>query len=231
MERTDLDLTDRLTRLDTSSLTREHAEIVAKIYSTPSYLTEECTDLLPCQLQQDLQLPQLRQSHHLEGSKIYTTTYVLMPGVDPASVESAIVEEEWNWWKNGKITHWKRTETGGCSFILSPVAFVPSKVGIELNAKTTTERMTAWDASIPLTSFSARFFADFEGPGSYEILALDGGCALRSIWAGVARLGLKKLMPLSMILNMHLGAEAGTVGFPFPKGTGFPGLAQKLAQV
>jgi hypothetical protein len=35
-------------------------------------------------------------------------------------------------------------------------------------------------------------------------------------------------MPLSMILNLHLGAEGGTLGFPFPKGTGFPGLVGRL---
>jgi hypothetical protein len=175
-------------------------------------------------------LESLRQTHHLDGPRIHTGTYVLMPGVDPAAVESALIDEEWSWWKNGKISKWHQTSNGGRSFILAPVyPFVPSKVGIELASKTTSEHPTPWGTNVPVTSFVARFFADFEGPGCYEILRLEGGSALRSVWDGVVRLGMKKLMPLSMILNMHLGAEAGTVGFPFPKGTGFPGLVKKLS--
>ena len=97
-----------------------------------------------------------------------------------------------------------------------------------MEPRTTTEQPTPWGARIPITTCAVQFSGDFEGPGRYEILGLEGGSALRSVWAGVARLGIKKLMPLSMILNMHLGAEAGTLAFPLPKGTGFPGLVKRL---
>ncbi len=36
-------------------------------------------------------------------------------------------------------------------------------------------------------------------------------------------------IPLWMVIGIHLRAEAGNLLFPFPRGTGWPGLAQALA--
>ena len=222
-------LSERLTSLDPDSISPEHANIVAALTSASERINDDVHDLLPCGLQQALQLEPLRQSHRLEGARMHTVTYVLIPGVDPAAIETALIEEEWNWWKNGKISKWTRRDNGGCSFVLAPVwPLVPSKVGIELEPRTASEQATRWGASVPVATYQARFSADFEGPGRYEILTLDGGSALRSVWDGVARLGLSKLLPLSVVLNLHLGAEAGTLRFPLPKGTGFPGLVKRL---
>lgn len=222
-------LSDRLANLDLNSLSPEHASIVDALTSTSESLSDDVLDLLPCGLQHPLQIESLRQSHRLDGARMHTVTYVLVPGVDPAALEAALIDAEWSWWKNGKISKWTKRADGSCSFVLSPVwPFVPSKVGIDMEPRTTTEQPTPWGARIPITTCAVQFSGDFEGPGRYEILGLEGGSALRSVWAGVARLGIKKLMPLSMILNMHLGAEAGTLAFPLPKGTGFPGLVKRL---
>lgn len=224
------DLSQRLASLDSSELSPGNAQTAATLApaSTSEPLTEDDAGFLPCELQLALNLDRLRQTHRLEGGRIHSMTYVLLPGVDPHAVEAALIDEPWTWWKHGKISDWTRREDGGCKFVLSPVwPYVPSKVGIELEPRTTDQRLTQWGA-VPFASYSARFFADFEGPGGYDVLTLPDGAALRSRWDGVARVGVKKLMPLPMILGMHLGAEAGTVGFPFPKGTGFPGLIEKL---
>ncbi|MFT5471128.1 MAG: hypothetical protein ACI8UO_006261, partial [Verrucomicrobiales bacterium] len=222
-------LSDRLSELDRSALSAEHASIAESLVSSSEPLEKDVADFLPVELQRALELPDLRQTHRLEGPRIHSVTYVLLPGVDPATAEVALIDSEWSWWKPGKVSKWSRREDGGCSFVLSPVPMVPSKVGIELEPQVANELPVSWGEPISVVTFAARFFADFEGPGRYEVLALDGGCALRSCWDGVARCGLKKLMPLKMILKMHLDAEAGTAGFPFPKGTGFPGLVRMLS--
>ena len=220
---------DRLASLDLHSLSPEHAGIVDALTSTSQPLSDHVLDLLPCGLQHTLHTGILRQSHRLDGARMHTVTYVLVPGVDPAALEAALIDAEWSWWKNGRISRWTRRADGSCSFVLSPVwPFVPSKVGIDMEPRASTEQSAPWGARIPITTYTTQFSGDFEGPGRYEILGLDGGSALRSVWDGVARLGIKKLMPLSMILKMHLGAEAGSLGFPLPKGTGFPGLVKRL---
>lgn len=222
-------LSQRLAGLDPHALSPELAAIAASLTSAGGAIADEVADLLPCALQQALGLAPLRQSHHLERDRIHTVTYVLLPGVDPAALEAALVDREWSWWKSGKTTLWTRRDDGGCRFVLAPAApLLPSKVGIDLAPRRTGVLPTPWGASVPLVNYPARFFADFEGPGRYEILTIAGGCALRSVWDGVARLGIRKLLPLHLILHLHLGAEAGTLSFPLPKGTGFPGLVRHL---
>lgn len=222
-------LSQRLAKLDTATLSPGNASIVAALESIGDALAAETGEFLPCDLQQSLGLVRLRQSHRLEEDRIHTLTYVLLPGVDPGALESKLIEEPWSWWEHGKVSRWRRLENGGAAFILAPVwPFVPSKVGIELEPRSAREEPVPWRKTIPIACYEARFSADFDGPGRYEILTLEGGSALRSIWDGVRRLGIKKLMPLSMILRMHLDAEAGTAGFPLPKGTGYPGLVKSL---
>jgi len=223
------DLEQRLSALNRSDLSPESGQIAEALAADTTQLTEESSTLLPCELQKALSLPPLRQAHRLEENRIYTITYVLLTGVEPTAVEAALVENPWDWWQRGKVAKWSRRNDGGTSFVLSPVHLVPSKVGVDLDPRTAGEESAPWGATIPVARYAARFSADFEGPGRYEILTLAGGSGLRSIWDGVRRLGMKKLMPLSTILSMHLGAEKGTVGFPpFCKGTGFPGLAAAL---
>jgi len=71
---------------------------------------------------------------------------------------------------------------------------------------------------------AAQFFADFSGPGRYEIVDVPGGSVLRSVFGGVRRAGFTRLMPLAMVLDLHVRAESGRLRFPFPAGTGFGGL-------
>jgi hypothetical protein len=74
----------------------------------------------------------------------------------------------------------------------------------------------------------ATFFADFEGPGRYEVVEGSGTVHLRSVWDGVRRLNFLRLLPASLVLDVHVNAERGTLSFPFPPGTGFGGLARHL---
>jgi hypothetical protein len=72
------------------------------------------------------------------------------------------------------------------------------------------------------------FFADFEGPGRYEVVEGSGTVHLRSVWDGVRRLNFPRLLPASLVLDVHVNAERGALSFPFAPGTGFGGLARHL---
>jgi hypothetical protein len=224
-----VDWTEKWEAIDRSGLTEEANRVAEKLSPEDLPATPELVDFLPLGLQSALGLETLRQSDHLEGDRMHTVTYVGLPGIALDRAVRALWSEPWDWWQHGRISDWTEVTEGGTRFVLEPVwPWIPSKVGIELEPKQTTAISTPWSEDVAMTSSQARFFADFEGPGRYELFALADGCGFRSIWAGVARTGFKKLMPLRMILSMHLGAESGRVPLPFARGTGFPGLVAHL---
>lgn len=221
-------LREQLAELDRDSLDPKVAQIVESLIQIEQ-LDEEVGDYLPLVLQQTLQWQPIRQRYRTADGRIYTTTYVLFPGIEVTEVEKAFFEEDWDWWRHGKMFRRQKKEDGGYSLVLAPFfRRVPAMVGIDLAPGTPGEFSTPWGDAIPVVTYSARIFENFEGVGRYEFFALDGGSALRSVWDGVAPLGFRKLLPLSAILYVHLWAEAGTAPFPLPKGTGFSGLVEKL---
>lgn len=185
-------------------------------------------DLLPVELQERLDPDPIHQTHRLDGRRIHTVTTVRLAGVSPERLREALLAAPWTWWKHGRISGWTRKEGGGVRFVLWPVWLrSPARVGIELQPPVAGEE-PGWGISSPKEVVAARFFADFDGPGSYEVLPVRGGCVLRSLWDGVAPRGFTALLPVSSILKVHLGAESGTLSFPFRGGTGFPGLLDHL---
>ena len=185
-------------------------------------------DLLPVGVQERLVASPIHQTHRLANNRIHTVTTVRLSGITPDRVSRALVEEPWTWWRHGRISGWTRTPEGGARFVLWPIWLrSPARVGIEL-APPSVAPEEAWGVSQPRIVVGARFFADFEGPGAYEILGVRGGSVLRSVWDGVARRGVISPMPVWTVNKVHLGAEAGTLGFPFRSGTGFPGLIEHL---
>ncbi len=200
-----------------------------ELQSVAARLREERVfDLLPLRLQARLDSDPIHQVHHLEGDRIHTVTTVRFPGVDPERLEQVLVGEPWDWWKGGRVSHWTRTPDGGTKFILWPVWLrSPARVGIELSpAKTEEESILG--APRRRRVVAARFFQDFEGPGAYEVLEARGGSVLRAIWSGVRRQGVISILPVPSVLNIHLGAERGSLRFPFRSGTGYPGLLSKM---
>ena len=147
----------------------------------------------------------------------------------------AVLERPWTWWRHSKIRDWQRTEEGGSRFVIEPVSpasrarlRLPAVLGIELSPPTVAAERWAGNSRRKIV-LPARFFHDFDGPGRYEILDLDGGSVLRSVWDGVERKTLTiKLMPMWLFLRIHLAGEKGTLRWPFPTGTGYLGLIDEL---
>ena len=171
----------------------------------------------------------LRQSSRIENGRLYTVTEIDLPGVAPSDVHRAVFDEPWTWWQGGRISKRHTTDEGKLSFVLWPVWLrSPARVGIVMAPPEQKTRTDDDGAEHTVDVYPASFFADFDGPGSYETIHRDDGVTVRSVWNGVAPRGFTRTMPLSMLLNVHLGAEAGTLSFPFRSGTGFPGLASYL---
>lgn len=100
----------------------------------------------------------------------------------------------------------------------------PARVGIELSAPVES-RLPDGRRRVGL---EAAFFADFEGPGRYEIVEGCDTVRFRSVWAGVERRHFLRVLPAALVFRVHMNAERGTLSFPFPPGTGFGGLAHRL---
>ncbi|MEM9598764.1 MAG: hypothetical protein AAGD06_31140 [Acidobacteriota bacterium] len=173
----------------------------------------------------------IRQSHRREGRMLFTVTEIDLPGIDGDGAHRALFEQPWGWWKGGRISKHRSAPEGGVSFELWPMWLrSPARVGIEMSAPVEAGAQRGGDGEGPRTTvYRTRFFADFVGPGHYEVEHHADGVRVRSVWDGVRATGVVRPMPAAVVMRLHLGAEAGTLPFPFPKGTGFPGLAKHLA--
>jgi hypothetical protein len=202
--------------------------IAARARMAARLRAEGLFDALPLVLQATLDPDPIHQVHHIEGDRIHTLTTVRLGGVDPIRVSRALAEEPWTWWHGGHVSHWHRTPLGGTAFVLWPMWLrSPIRLGIELMPPAEASPSSSGRAGRH-TIFRARFFANFEGPGAFEVSEAIGGALLRSRWYGVRPRGVTSLVPVSAVLAMHLWSEHGTLSFPFPSGTGFPGLLESL---
>ncbi len=185
--------------------------------------------LLPLVVQRILQPDPIYQSDALVEGRIHTVTEIRLARVAPDEVFEAIFAMPWSWWRRGRISGWTRTPEGGLRFVLWPAWLrSPARVGIDLSPPERKTELAPSGATSVRISSSASFFGDFDGPGRYEILGGQDATILRSVWDGVQRKGFLRLMPIAMVLDVHLRAERGTLKFPFPAGTGFPGLIEYL---
>lgn len=186
---------------------------------------QELLDAVPLGLQQLLQPDPIFQCQRLEGGAIHTVTDVRLPDASMEAVRRAVFDEPWTWWDKGRISGWTRTATGGIRFVLWPAWLrSPARVGIDLERPV---EQTCADGRRRVVA-TGTFFADFTGPGRYEIIEGSGTVRLRSVWDGVRRQNLLALLPLRMVSRVHVQAERGTLTFPFPAGTGFGGLGRYL---
>jgi hypothetical protein len=185
----------------------------------------ELLDAVPLELQQRLRPDPIFQRERLVDGAIHTITDVRLPGASMEAVRRAVFDEPWSWWDKGRISGWTRTGTGGIRFVLWPAWLrSPARVGIDLERP---EEQACADGRRRVVA-TGTFFADFTGPGRYEIVEGSGTVRLRSVWDGVRRQNLLKLLPATMVSRVHVHAERGTLTFPFPAGTGFGGLGRHL---
>jgi hypothetical protein len=93
-----------------------------------------------------------------------------------AAVRRATIDEPWHWWGRGRISGWTRTADGGLRFVLWPAWLrSPSRVDIIMSPPA---EIAGADGRRRVAS-AATFFANFEGPGRYDVGACPIGWKLR----------------------------------------------------
>jgi hypothetical protein len=163
-----------------------------------------------------------RQRYLHQDGAIYCET--LMTVHAPAAVDSAIelISGPWDWWEHGRITGFTRNPDGSSDQVLSPVWWFITRVGLHLYPPAALEELRGTRIPLLLTQH-------FTGPASMDVYPdPSGGAAfnIRGRFHGVEY--HMPAIPNSIAEALHLGAEAGTMPLPFPKGTGWAGLLEKL---
>ena len=206
-------------------------------------------DALPLEIQTAL-FPNtdLYQTHRIvkvaEQDRIFTTTSLRLPNVDPGKLADFLFSEPWDWWRGGSIRAFSK-DGDRTRFILGPIGIkllpaswmTPSRVGLELQKPVRRQQSQGVfhpcgdsdaGAKAPTFVIDAKVSAHFSGDAAYEVVTVEGGAVFRSLWKGVAATGglLTKRLPINLVLAVHMAAESGTGTWfpPLKAGTGFRNL-------
>jgi hypothetical protein len=161
---------------------------------------------------------QCRQRYLIEGGAFFAETLMSLRGSRDAMV--AMLQDCWTWWKYGSSSNFRRGSDHSCDMDFKPVRWHIARFHIHLFPPSALSGQSG-------VRLPALFTGHFEGPASYDICSQpgkEGSVMLRSRCHGVRN--HVPLAPTSMVVSVHLRAEAGNLGFPFPKGTGFIGLSR-----
>lgn len=158
-----------------------------------------------------------------DSERIFCETVVKSPG----TVEEAIrlLRGPWDWWEHGRSIGYRANDDGSASQVLAPVWWHITRVGVQIFPP---QDMPGGMAGVRLPMLVSRHFRGtasldiYAGPGS-----AGGGVIIRQRYQGVEN--HIPMIPIGMATRIHLRAEAGNLTFPFPAGTGFPGLRKRLA--
>jgi len=165
-----------------------------------------------------------RQRHLPHTDRIYSETVVDSRG----SVEDAIrlLRGRWEWWQHGSASGFQQNADGSTSQVLAPVWWNFPRMALQIFpgiALPDTDPAGAGGIRLPML-----VSRNFRGVASIDVFPRSpGGVVIRGRYHGVEN--HIPLMPLGMATRIHLRAEAGNLSFPFPSGTGFPGLLRRLS--
>jgi hypothetical protein len=162
------------------------------------------------------------QRYLVEGDLFFSETVMTVRSSKDAALTA--LQNPWTWWKNGKLLQFQRNPDMTCDLELKPIFWAATRVKHHI---------------LPLVPLSdqdgSRLIAilshHFEGPATFDVYSMSGSkdsIAIRGRFQGV-----KNKLPIPfattrMAAKIHLGAESGTLKFPFPKGTGWVGLYRQL---
>jgi hypothetical protein len=159
---------------------------------------------------------------YLQGENlIYCETLMTVRGTTDTEAGVAMVMGPWDWWEHGRITDFTRNEDGSTYQILSPVWWFITRVGLHIFPPVDLPDLKGRRVPLVLEK-------DFKGPSSMDVYPnpRGDGMIIRGRFHGVeydVGVGLQNITE-----GLHIGAESGTMPPPFPKGTGWVGLLQKL---
>src|SRR5215472_7180864 len=157
------------------------------------------------------------QVARLDGALMYTVTTFRFPGASVDAIRRALLDTPWHFWKGGRVNKWTKRSDGTVQFVLWPMWLrSPASIGIELSPPTRAIETTSPGQAYQKLVIPARFSLNFVGPGRYEIVDRPGEVVLRSAFDGVHRTGFMRPLPAASVLRLHVLAEQGALGFPFP---------------
>lgn len=162
--------------------------------------------------------PPFTQRHLPDEPLIFCETVMTIPG-DPAAAV-ALIDGPWTWWHSGRAANFRKNADGSTDQVLSPVWWYTTRIGMHMHPP-------APLADASGTRLSIDFSRQFTGRATMDVIVeRDRRLTIRGRFHGVEN--HVPLIPLWLVANIHMRAEAGTLRFPFPRGTGWPGLAAAL---
>ena len=162
-----------------------------------------------------------RQRYLREEGPIYCETLMTVHGTTDADAAIALICGPWDWWEHGRITDFTTNEDGSSDQILSPVWWFITRVGLHIFPPVDLPDLKGRRVPLLLTEH-------FTGSSSMDVYLNErgDGMMIRGRFHGVEY--HVPAIPNNLAEGLHLEAESGTMPIPFPKGTGWVGLLNKL---
>jgi hypothetical protein len=162
-----------------------------------------------------------RQRYLHEEGPIYCETLMTVHGTTDADAAIALICGPWDWWEHGRITDFTTNEDGSSDQILSPVWWFITRVGLHIFPPVNLPDLKGRRVPLLLTEH-------FTGSSSMDVYLNERGDAMtiRGRFHGVEY--HVPAIPNKLAEGLHLEAESGTMPIPFPTGTGWVGLLNKL---
>lgn len=157
-----------------------------------------------------------------DGGLIVCETLMTVHGTTGMQPAIDLICGPWDWWDHGRITDFVPNADGSSDQILSPVWWFITRVGLHILPP----------ADLPDHPKGKRMglmlSGHFVGPSSMDVYPNErcDELIIRGRFHGVEY--TMPAIPTMIAETLHMGAEAGTMPIPFPKGTGWVGLLHKL---
>ncbi len=162
------------------------------------------------------------QRYRIENDLIFCETIARIRS-KPAEVVTQL-QQAWDWWDYGKLISFKRNSDHSSDMELKPISRHITRVRIHILP----QEELAQPKGIRLTVIYSHHL---EGPSSIDVYPRAGTpeeVILRGRFHGVRHHIPVPFVQAESVAKTHLAAESGTLKFPFPKGTGYVGLARRL---
>jgi hypothetical protein len=162
-----------------------------------------------------------RQRELDERGSIVCETLLTVHGNTDMQPAIDLIDGPWDWWEHGRIADFVRNLDGSSDQILSPVWWFITRVGLHILPPVDLPDRAGKRLGLMLSGH-------FVGASSMDVYVAErgDGIVIRGRFHGVEY--TMPAIPTAVAEYLHLGAEAGTMPVPFPKGTGWVGLLHKL---
>lgn len=164
-------------------------------------------------------VPPFVQRRLRDTSRMYCETVMTARGDRDKAV--AAIRGPWTWWDSGRTAAFRVNADGSTEQTLKPVWWYIAKVGCR------TLPAIALAGAPSAIRVPIHMSRDFVGLQTVDVFrGAHDSLTIRCRFHGV-----ENHFPVGkrLVVPFHLRAESGTLPFPFPRGTGWIGLARLLA--